>query len=181
MTGVQTCALPIYCSENGKLDPTLELNGIKKFVGFDTASVYNTYDEYVNDSERKYIEYFLRDAYENYGYDFQCYDGRPVDMEEVGAWLESFSTIDHYIEETWKKVYQTVKISVDDKPVEGTVSDDVQKKLLDSQISAFRQNRKRNAEILMEGLRFVNRHGQPLHMMPRLELDPALLEQPLYR
>ncbi len=170
-----------YCSENGKLDPTLELNGIKKFVGFDTASVYNTYDEYVNDSERKYIEYFLRDAYENYGYDFQCYDGRPVDMEEVGTWLESFSTIDHYIEETWKKVYQTVKISVDDKPVEGTVSDDVQKKLLDSQISAFRQNRKRNAEILMAGLRFVNRHGQPLHMMPRLELDPALLEQPLYR
>ena len=65
--------------------------------------------------------------------------------------------------------------------MEGTVSDDVQKKLLDSQISAFRQNRKRNAEILMAGLRFVNRHGQPLHMMPRLELDPALLEQPLYR
>ena len=169
-----------YCSENGKLDPTLELNGITKFVGFDTTSVYNTYDEYVNDSERKYIEYFLRDAYENYGYDFQYYDGQPVDLEEVGTWLEEFSTIDHYIEKTWRKVYQNVKVSVGDKRVEGEVSDNVQKKLLDSQINIFRQNRKRNAEILMKGLRFVNRHGQPLHMMPKLELDPALLDQPLY-
>ena len=64
--------------------------------------------------------------------------------------------------------------------MEGEVSDNIQKKLLDSQINTFRQNRKRNAEILMKGLRFVNRHGQPLHMMPKLELDPALLQEPLY-
>ena len=169
-----------YCSESGKLDPTLELNGIKKFVGFDTTSVYNTYDEYVNDSERKYIEYFLRDAYAYYGYDFQYYDGQSVDFEKVITWLEDFSTIDHYIEETWQKVYQMVKVSVDDTPVEGEVSGDIQKKLLDNQVNTFRQNRKRNAQILMRGLQFVNRYGQPLHMMPKLELDPALLEQPLY-
>ena len=36
-------------------------------------------------------------------------------------------------------------------------------------------------EILRSGLRFVNKDGQPLQMMPRLELDPALLEQSLYR
>ena len=47
-------------------------------------------------------------------------------------------------------------------------------------MAAHRQNREKNAEILMRGLRFVNRNGQPLHMMKKLELDPALLEQPIY-
>ena len=134
----------------------------------------------MNDSERKYIEYFLRDAYAYYDYDFQYYDGQSVDLEEVTTWLEDFSTIDHYIEETWQKVYQMVKVSVNDTPAEGEVSSNIRKNLLDGQVNTFRQNRKRNAQILMRGLQFVNRYGQPLHMMPKLELDPALLEQPLY-
>lgn len=32
----------------------------------------------------------------------------------------------------------------------------------------------------MRRLRFVNKNGAPLNFMPLLELDPALLEQPLY-
>ena len=56
----------------------------------------------------------------------------------------------------------------------------MQGQLLENQVKSFQANRVKNSEILMRGLRFVNRHGQPLHMMPRLELDPALLEQPLY-
>jgi len=28
--------------------------------------------------------------------------------------------------------------------------------------------------------RLVNKNGQPLRMMQKLDLDPALLEQPLY-
>ncbi len=44
----------------------------------------------------------------------------------------------------------------------------------------FEENRIANAKILLEGLRFVNKNGQPLRFMKRLELDPALLEQPLY-
>ena len=56
----------------------------------------------------------------------------------------------------------------------------MQGKLLESQVKSFRENRVKNSEILMRGLKFVNRHGQPLHMMPKLELDPELLEQPLY-
>ena len=43
------------------------------------------------------------------------------------------------------------------------------------------EHRRRVTEILRSGLRFVNKDGQPLQMMPRLELDPALLEQSLYR
>jgi len=161
----------------GRLTP-LEFN--TNVRGFDPATVYLTYDEYVNDAERKYAEYFLRDAYEFYGYDLQWYDGQDVTLEQVKGWTEHFSTIDHYIEETWKRVYDKASITVDGAPLKTEASTDVQKKLLDNQVNSFRTNRKRNAEILMKGLCFVNRCGQPLHMIPKLELDPALLEQPLY-
>ena len=35
--------------------------------------------------------------------------------------------------------------------------------------------------LLLGGLKFVAKDGQPLEFMPRLDLDPELLEQPLYR
>jgi hypothetical protein len=41
-------------------------------------------------------------------------------------------------------------------------------------------SRLKNAENLMRGLQFVSKRGQPLQMMPLLQLDPELLEQPLY-
>ena len=39
---------------------------------------------------------------------------------------------------------------------------------------------KNGAEVLLRNLRFQNMKGQPLRFMPKLELDPALLEQPIY-
>ena len=166
-----------YCSLNGEVDPESLAGNVR---GFDPAAVYRTYDEYVNDSERKYIEYFLRDAYEFYGYDFQYYDGQPMTLEQVNALTDDFSTIDHYIRDTWKKIYKKATVSVNDQRVSEETEAEVQGQLLENQIKSFHQNREKNSEILMRGLRFVNRHGQPLHMMPKLELDPALLEQPLY-
>ena len=71
-------------------------------------------------------------------------------------------------------------MTVNDQRVTEETELDVQGQLLENQVKSFQANRVKNSEILMRGLRFVNRHGQPLHMMPRLELDPALLEQPLY-
>lgn len=166
-----------YCSLNGERDPeSLEGNDI----GFSTAAIYRTYDEYVNDAERIYIEYFLRDAYEAYGYDFHYYDGQPMTLEQVKELLGGFDTIDHYIRDTWIKIYKKATVTVNDQRVEEKVELDVQKQLLENQIKSFHENREKNSEILMRGLKFVNRHGQPLHMMPKLELDPALLEQPLY-
>ena len=47
-------------------------------------------------------------------------------------------------------------------------------------IQRLGKNRLKIAKSLLRGLRFVNRRGQPLRMMPMLEPDPALLEQPLY-
>ena len=37
-----------------------------------------------------------------------------------------------------------------------------------------------NAKYLLKDLRFVNKNGQQLRMMPLLKLDPALLQNPLY-
>ena len=53
--------------------------------------------------------------------------------------------------------------------------------MVDWYMQQIEENRLKAAQVLMGGLRFVNKNGQPLHMMKKLELDPALLEQPLYR
>ena len=165
-----------YCSEFGK---PLDYGGYIK-GGFDPAPIYKTYDEFVNDSERKYIEFFLRDAYEYFGYDFQYYDGKPMGEEELDALSEGFTTIDHYLRETWINVYKKAKISMNGKSVDPEVEQKIHEQMLEKQIQAFRENRKTNTRIRLRGLRFINRNGQPLHMMPKLELDPSLMEQPLY-
>ena len=163
-----------YCSENGKLDPHPETKG------FDPAPVYKTYDEYVNDAERYFIEYFLRDAYEYYGYDFQYYDGAPVDEEKIRELITGFTTVNHYIRETWMKVFEKAKVSVNGKRMDEASERKIQEQLLDEQMEKFDINRLSNAKILMRGLRFVNKRSQSLRMMKKLELDSSLLEQPLY-
>lgn len=164
-----------YCSLDGEQDPESMAGNVR---GFDPATVYRTYDEYVSDAERIYIEYFLQDAYEFYGYDFQYYDGSPMDIDKVKKLLDGFDTIDHYIRETWKKLYEEDRVSI---TVNGQqVKQDFPNHLLESQVKLIRANRLSNSEILMRGLRFVNKNGQPLCMMPKLKLDPALMEQPLY-
>ena len=170
-----------YCSISGERDPLQHESNVR---GFDPDTIYRTYDDFVNDSERKYIEYFLRDAYAFYGYDFQYYDGRPVDMERVKKWVENFTTLNHYIRETWAEYYDLTGkwtvLSEEDLEAVAEGRRMACRELADKQIEKFNKDRKRNAEMLMRGLEFVNRNGQPLHMTPRLELDPELLEQPLY-
>jgi len=166
------------CSEGGK--PVPYLGGDGYAPGFSPAQIYKTYDEYVNDSERYFIEYFLRDAYEYYGYGLHYYDGKPVDEERVAELIKGFTTINHYMKETWIKVFAEAKVSCDGERVDGELEEKVQRKLLDDYIGQYDKKRLNNAKILLEGLHFVNKNGQPLHMMPMLKLDPALLEQPLY-
>ena len=47
-------------------------------------------------------------------------------------------------------------------------------------VEGHNENRVKVALMLLDGLRFVNKRGQPLYPMTPLKLDPALLEQPLY-
>lgn len=165
-----------FCSENG--NPRNYGGALTD--GFDPAPIYRTYDKFVNDSERKFIEYFLRDAYAFYGYDFHYYDGSEVKKEQAEKWISEFYTMNFYMEKTWKLVYQTAKITQQGKPVDEKVEEKVQKQLLDNNMKETEKNRIKNLDVLMRGLRFINKDGQPLRMTPMLELDPALLEQPLY-
>lgn len=166
-----------YCSENGEPVPDV-IDGCAP--GFGTKPVYVTYDEYANDAERYYIEFFLRDAYAYYGYDFKYYDGAPVDEEKCRQLVAEFSTIDHYMRDTWMKVFRETKAYQGGERVDAELEGEIHQQLLDNYIAQYEENRLKNARILLGGLRFINKNGQPLRMMPKLELDPALLEQPLY-
>lgn len=176
-----------YCSEFGERDygkseamKALEQVYGTRIYGFDTETLYRTYDDFVNDSERKFIEYFLRDAYAYYGYDCQYYDGGLVDEGTVKGWVDGFDTVNRYIRETWKNIFSDAKVSSGDKPVTGEIEKNIQEQLLQNYMDNLLENRTRNVDVLMKGLRFVNKNGQPLYMMPKLELDPALLEAPVY-
>lgn len=166
-----------YCSLWGEHDAESYAGNVR---GFDPAAIYRTYDEYVNDAERYYIEYFLRDAYDFYGYGFQYYDGAPVDEAKAKELISGFERMDYYIRETWKNVFQEAEVSRNGERVDADSEEAVRNKLAENSLHQRTKNRLNHAKILMGKLQFVNRNGQPLHMMPKLELDPALLEQPLY-
>lgn len=80
-----------YCSSRKGIDPE-SLKGNAR--GFDPATVYRTYDEFANDEERAFLEYFLRDAYEYYGYDFHYYQGEPVDEAWIEQKIRGFTCLD---------------------------------------------------------------------------------------
>ena len=167
-----------YCSGKTGLNPE-SLKG--NDLGFDPAAIYRTYDEYVNDADRSLLEYFLRDAYQEYGYDFHYYHGEKVDMDWVREKLEGVSNLDHRIRET-------VRRAMDRKSQDGTiVSDGVTYEheegcdlLTQHKMDEIHKDRLQMTELLLKNLVFVNKDNQPLRLMKKLELDPALLEQPLY-
>ena len=167
-----------YCSKNGERDPESLEGNVR---GFDPAAIYRTYDEFINDNERCFIEYFLRDVYEYYGYDFRYYDGGPVDEVRAEELIRGFTTINGFIRELW---HDNVLVGSEVK-IEGEIpADEIVEKVYESYLDSLIANKDANrlliAKTLMRGLRFVNLNGQPLRMMKKLELDPALLEQPLY-
>ncbi len=148
--------------------------------GFDTASVYRTYDEFANNSERCFIEYFLRDAYAYYGYDFHYYDGTPMDDDRVQALIDDFTTLDHYIRWSWEKAFDSLRTGENGERTISEEEEEGLEKILEDVMRSTRESRIKNAKILMRDLRFVNKNGRALQMMKKLEPDPALLEQPLY-
>lgn len=153
-----------YCSGASGLNPE-SLPG--NDLGFDPAAIYRTYDEYVNDDDRFLLEYFLRDVYKAYGYDFQYYHGEAVDMALLQEKLQGFHKLDGMILETFQTAAERSHVP------DGA---GVAKKVLED----YKKNRIRNISMLLRNPEFVNPDGQPLHLMKKLELDPALLEQPLY-
>lgn len=154
------------------------------YVGFDSRPVYNTYDEFTNDEERALLEYFLREAYEYFGYDFHYYKGEPVDQ----AWIEdkvSRARIFEWMRESlppalaeWEKK---------ERP-EGCELTDAQKEeekarveaLTEETIASEKALLLRHGENLLNNPKIFSKRGYPLKFIKKLELDPDLLEQPLY-
>lgn len=167
-----------YCSLLGERDPE-SLKGDQ--VGFSTVAIYREYDDYANDAERAFIEYFMRDAYEKYGYEFHYYDGCPVDEEQVNQWISGFTTAEHYICDAWKEnIFCRKNIEVTGGKATEEQIDQVLTAALEAYRQILREDWHKAGRNLLRGLKFVNKNGQPLHMIPKLELDPELLEHPLY-
>jgi len=165
-----------YCSEHGVRDAeTFEGNDI----GFSTGAVYRTYDEFLGDPERCYLEFFLRDTYKYYGYDFQYYDGTPMDLERVTKLTEKFDVTNaKYVE----RIQNLDSYCIDGKDFEReAVSEEVRAQIAEAVLVQYAEARRATADILLRNMRFVNKKGRPLKMTPLLQLDPELLENPLYR
>lgn len=75
-----------YCSGWTGINPESLEGNVR---GFDPATVYRTYDDYADDADRAFLEYFPRDAYQAYGYDFHYYHGEPVDETWVQKKIEA--------------------------------------------------------------------------------------------
>ena len=158
-----------YCSSHLGLNPE-SLKGNAR--GFDPVTVYRTYDEYANDNERAFLEYFMRDIYQACGYDFHYYKGEPVDEAWVREKIGNFTTLNGYIIRSLRDCYSEIRVN--------GIRLHTDEQEIARQMDALNQNRLRIAELLLKNPRFVTREGQPLRMIPVLQPDPALLEQPLY-
>lgn len=171
-----------YCSGKEGINPeSLQGNDL----GFSPAAVYRTYDEYANDSERAFIEYFFRDAYAEYGYDFQYYHGELVDEAWVRKKSSEFTVLESLIRTTWTGHIRYVFQEAEKKNMMlASETRESKERAIQNQIDNILENmrsmRIKYALAQLQGLRFVNREGQPLRMMTPLKLDPELLEQPLY-
>ncbi len=179
-----------YCSYLGEHDPLSDVGNAR---GFSLDAIYLKNAEYANDTERAFIEFCMRDAYKFYGYDFEYWDGQPVDEERLNKWLTSFSIIDALIEQTRRELYQADSFMVmDDKQEKEarklteedrlSVNTELTELMTKKFMEQIRGKRQVIGKILMQdNLQFINRNGQPLHMMPMLEPDPDLLVRPPYR
>lgn len=160
-----------YCSRNGERDPE-SLEGNDR--GFDPAAIYRTYEEYLGTEERIFLEYLLRDVYQRYGYNFQYYDGSPMDEERMSDLIAHLhGHTDLIISSHEKSIeYQILSGEEDLREKKETILQKCREDII--------TKRREITSILMRGLRFVNKNGAPLNFMPLLKLDPTLLEQPLY-
>ncbi|MBQ9347925.1 MAG: hypothetical protein IJT94_11425, partial [Oscillibacter sp.] len=167
-----------YCSAQGKRDPVPQKEAGHYSVGFSLKSVYDTFDEYVDPWQKRYIEYLLRDAYAYFGYDFQVYDGAPVDRETMLDWISRFSSI-------WE-LYRRLHVNYNEGLKEACgvslfPSEEEYEEFFATRKQAVTNLLIQTADAIMSGIRFVNKDGKPLGMIPLLKPDPDLLVKPLYR
>lgn len=194
--------------EDGKLNPKATFTALAEFLdipytksmtycsnyqgicedGFRLTQVYNTYDDFADDTDRALLEYCMQDAYQFYGYDFHYYNREPVD----DVWVQEKADGAVHLDSLVKKVYEEVfseaflqELEKQEPKQNATLLQEAAKAKASSEaqkkVEEYHINRVKVVKALRRVVFFVNRQGQPLQMMRPLKLDPALLEQPLYR
>lgn len=158
-----------YCSDKDGRDPA--------GVGFSTAAVHRTYDEFADVYERRLIEYLMREVYQTYGYDFHYYDGKPMTSEQIDELLERCQTALAFSRRTMLLCRDRIGAQ---KKLEGEALDAYIEELWQTCQREFHAKRQIMVKILRSGLPFCNENGDPLHFMTPLTLDSALLETELY-
>ena len=102
-------------------------------------------------------------------------------MDWVKEKLEGVHNLDRRIRETYRRAIQrkseNVVIVSDGVTYEREEGCELQTRHV---MEDIRSNRLKMTELLLKNLMFVNRDNQPLRLMKKLELDPRLLQQPLY-
>lgn len=186
--------------EDGKLNPKATFTALAAFLdvpytesmtycssvdgrfpadyGFRTDSVYNTYDEFCDHSERILIEYLLQDLYKAYGYEFQYYDGRELTQDDLDALLASGVRGLAWVHKSWMDKRELLGKKY---RLEGTELDDKVAALANEAVERANEKRLLTVRVLASNLPFCSETGEKLTFMKLLELEPDLLEQPLYR
>lgn len=167
-----------YCSGATGINPESSQGNV---LGFDPATVYRTYDEYADDAERALLEGLWRDVYAQYGYEFQYYDGEATDEAWLKKTLERCDCLYEHIRKRYPQFYQAhVEKIAQDNDVSITADEESMENSLQEYLDQMKEKRADIAQVLLKSPVPINQNGQPLRFMKKLELDPALLEQPLY-
>ena len=158
-----------YCSDATGRDP----HGI----GFDAARVYRVYERFCDNSERRLLEYLLRDVYETYGYSYEQYDGEPMTGEQIDDLLGQCTYLFWYVAESWKRNRDQIgrQLSMEGEELNKYIADSFAEVC-----NAYRDQRKQIIRVLCKNPVFCNEMGERLALMKQLALDPALMENPLY-
>jgi hypothetical protein len=179
-----------YCSEKGVHDvETYPGNAI----AFDLSTVYKKNEDWISPSERYFLEYFLRDAYEYYEYDFEVYDGKPVDGARVQELLNGFTAQRRIMSENALRTFSHAakKEKKERLLKKGEITEEQEVELTEDEVRLIAHEVEQQlqhhmnvntqvAGFLLQGLHFVNQNLQPLEFTPWLRPDPELMDKPLY-
>ena len=106
-----------------------------------------------------YLEYLMGDVYRRYGYDFQYYDGAPMDEEAMNALVGRLHGCTDLILASYKKAMEHKVF------FEGEDPEQRRQEILTEIGENMAAKRREIAGVLMRGLRFVNkkRRAAELH------------------
>lgn len=158
-----------YCSDSSGRDP--------RGVGFSTEPVYRKYEKFFDNNERKLLEYMFSDVYRIYGYNYEQYDGEPMEPEQLEELLKQCKFALVFVKKTWLGNREKIgkQIGLEGEALDQYIIDAVAKVF-----KSYRAKRRQIAHAFHKCTAFCNERGEWLVPMKLLELDPNLMESPIY-